>query len=231
MKRSTLIGAFVGIVFAGWTLFQHPMSFIWMLFHKSLIWLSITIAHLFAFSSGSKGGLVVAVPLWFVFWTCLGAFGGAFLHLLFRTRNPRTGEPSGQNPCPQVSVPNVLVVLFAVLCLLSAGIWSLIIIFVIGMSGMGDGAATGLTPKDVALLCVPCLYLLLFFIASFRFIPFRPAIIILVGADALLLIVVFACFHMGGIIGLAVIFVLMAVGLVGHWLLLNDKKRIRQAQN
>lgn len=121
---------------------------------------------------------------------------------------------------------------FAIFCLLGAIAWVGVIIFVTIGSGLSDGAGNQLTTGRFAALCAPSLFLLLLFIASFRFIPLRPVIAILVVADALLLMFIFACYPLGKmaggtageVVGMVLACVFIAVSVAGHRLLWNAKK-------
>jgi hypothetical protein len=125
---------------------------------------------------------------------------------------------------------------FAFFCLFGAILWVGVIIFVTIGSGLSDGAGNQLSRSDFAALCAPSLFLLLLFIASFRFIPLWPVIAILVVADALLLMFIFACFPLGKmtggtageVVGMALACVFIAIGVAGHRLLWNAKKRNRE---
>jgi hypothetical protein len=122
---------------------------------------------------------------------------------------------------------------FAIYCLLGAIVWGGVVVFVTVGSGLSDGAGNQLTRSGFAALCAPSLFLLLLFVASFRFIPLRPAIAILVVADALLLMFVFACFHLGKMtagtlgemVGMALACAFTAIGIAGHRLLWSAKRR------
>jgi hypothetical protein len=124
------------------------------------------------------------------------------------------------------------VVNFATFCLLGAIAWTGIAIVFSVMSALGDGAG-GIDSGDAAALFAPSLSLLLLFIASFRFIAWRPAIPILVIADAALLIFVFSCARLGKMADGAtgeMVAIALACGFVvfdvaGHRLLWNDKMR------
>lgn len=121
---------------------------------------------------------------------------------------------------------------FAIYCLLGAILWVGVIIFVTIGSGLSDGAGNQLTSSAFAALCAPSFFLLLLFIASFRFIPLRPVIAILVIADVLLLMFIFACYPLGKMtggtagemVGIALACVFIAIGVAGHRLLWNAKK-------
>jgi hypothetical protein len=125
---------------------------------------------------------------------------------------------------------------FAIYCLLGAIVWVRVIIFVTIGSGLSDGAGNQLTSSGFAALCAPSLFLLLLFIASFRFIPLWPVIAILVVAAAFLLMFIFSCSHLGKMtggtagetVGVALACVFTAIGVAGHRLLWNDKRRKRE---
>jgi NADH:ubiquinone oxidoreductase subunit K len=124
------------------------------------------------------------------------------------------------------------VVNFGTFCLLGAISWTGIAIVFTVMSALGDGAGS-ISRGDAVMLFAPSLYLLLLFIASFLFITWRPAISILVIADAALLIFVVGCTRLGKmadgatgeIVAIAVACAFVAVGVAGHRLLWDDKKR------
>jgi len=121
---------------------------------------------------------------------------------------------------------------FAIYCLLGAIAWVGVIIFVTIGSGLSDGAGNQLSRSGFAALCAPSLFLLLLFIASFRFIPLRPVIAILVVADALLLMFIFSCSHLGKMtggtagerVGVAFACAFIVFGIAGHRLLWNAKR-------
>jgi hypothetical protein len=125
---------------------------------------------------------------------------------------------------------------FAIYCLLCAIAWVGMIMFVTIGSGLSDGAGNQLTDSGFAALCAPSFFLLLLFIASFRFIPLWPAIVILFVADVLLLIFIFACFQLGKMtggmtgetVGMALGCAFIAIGIRGHRLLWYDKRRKRE---
>ena len=106
---------------------------------------------------------------------------------------------------------------FAIYCLLGAIVWGGVIVFVTVGSGLSDGAGNQLTRSGFAALCA----------------PLRPAIAILVVADALLLMFVFACFHLGKMtagtlgemVGMALACAFTAIGIAGHRLLWSAKRR------
>ena len=125
------------------------------------------------------------------------------------------------------------VVNFATFCLLGAIAWTGIAMIFAVMSALGDGAGGGIDRGDAVAPFAPSLFLLLLFVASFRFIALRSAIPILVIADAALLIFVFGCARLGKMadgatgemVAIAVACGFVAFDVAGHRLLWNDKRR------
>jgi hypothetical protein len=78
-----IAGSVVGTVFADWALFQNPRPAICVFLQTPLIWLFSYIDRLRIFPSESLGGLIIVIPLWFVYWACLGALIGFLLRLSF----------------------------------------------------------------------------------------------------------------------------------------------------
>jgi hypothetical protein len=84
MRKWTPIwfGFVVGIAFAGWSLSQEPKPAFCVFLQTPLTWLFNYIDSLRIYPRESLAGLVFAIPLWFIYWACLGALVGLLLRLL-----------------------------------------------------------------------------------------------------------------------------------------------------
>jgi hypothetical protein len=82
MRRPLLTGFVVGIVFACCLFAVHPKPAIIMFLEKPLSWTASLIDSLRLFPKESLEGLIIAMPLWFLYWGCLGALIGLLWHVI-----------------------------------------------------------------------------------------------------------------------------------------------------
>jgi TRAP-type C4-dicarboxylate transport system permease small subunit len=85
MKKWTLIwvGFVAGLAFAGWSLFQEPRPAFCVFLQAPLTWFFNYADNLHIFHRESLAGLAFVIPMWFIYWACLGAVTGFLVRLLF----------------------------------------------------------------------------------------------------------------------------------------------------
>ena len=117
--------------------------------------------------------------------------------------------------------------IFAALCLLAALAWGMVFLFIVGMGHVNIATSDqrGTSDADGIVLLLPIVFALILFIASFRFIPLWLTVPMLAIADASLLIFAVFAIRVAKAIGLTCALPFFALGLAGHWLLWNDKRR------
>jgi hypothetical protein len=93
-----LAGAMAGFVVGAWSFLQSPRPAICVFLQAPLVWLGSCIDSLRIFPRESLAGLIVVVPLWFIYWACLGAVTGLLLRWLFRLFWKRSHNESGTTP-------------------------------------------------------------------------------------------------------------------------------------
>jgi hypothetical protein len=76
-----LAGVVAGAAFADWTLFQNPRPAFCVFLQAPFIWFCSYVDRLHIFPAESLFSLVFVIPLWFVYWMCLGALIGFLLQL------------------------------------------------------------------------------------------------------------------------------------------------------
>jgi TRAP-type C4-dicarboxylate transport system permease small subunit len=99
VKKWTLIwvGFVAGLAFAGWSLFQDPRPAFGVFLQTPLMLLFSYVDNLHIFHRESLAGLVLVIPLWFIYWACLGALLGLlFQWLLWMFRRLKRRDPANQ---------------------------------------------------------------------------------------------------------------------------------------
>lgn len=76
-------GFVTGLCFAGWMFFQDPRPAFCVFLQTPLLWLCSYIDSLRIYPRESLAGLVIVIPLWFIYWACLGAVTGFLVRLSF----------------------------------------------------------------------------------------------------------------------------------------------------
>jgi hypothetical protein len=95
MKKwtSVWIGLFAGLAFALWAIFQNPRPAFCVFLQTPYVQLCSSLSDSHNFPNESLAGLIIVVPLWFIYWACFGALIGllmrflVFLFRLFRGHN------------------------------------------------------------------------------------------------------------------------------------------------
>jgi hypothetical protein len=77
-----LFGFVIGLFFGAWLIGQIPRSPINLFLQKPF---NLVFDNFHIFPSDSLGGLAIEIPLWFVYWGCLGALVCFLLQLLYYT--------------------------------------------------------------------------------------------------------------------------------------------------
>jgi hypothetical protein len=75
-------GVIAGIIFAAWLFFQEPRPSVCVFLQAPLIWFISRLNGVFP--SESLAGLILVIPLWFLYWACLGALGVLLLRFMLR---------------------------------------------------------------------------------------------------------------------------------------------------
>jgi hypothetical protein len=78
-----LAGIVGGATFADWALYQNPRPGFCVFLQTPLFWLFTYFDHLRIFPHDSLAWLGIFIPLWFIYWTFLGALAGFVPRLLF----------------------------------------------------------------------------------------------------------------------------------------------------
>lgn len=73
-------GVVAGIVFAAWLFFQEPRPVVCVFLQAPLIWFFSRLKGVFP--SESLAGLILVIPLWFLYWACLGGLGALLLRFI-----------------------------------------------------------------------------------------------------------------------------------------------------
>ena len=125
-----------------------------------------------------------------------------------------------------------LLVIFAILCLLGALTWGMVILYVVGMGhlNLATSGQGGTSNAEAIVLLLPVVYVLFLFVASFRFVPLWLAVAMLALADTLLLFFAIEACRVAKMTGLKCSLPFFALGIAGHWLLWSDKRRMRRAK-
>ena len=93
-------GFVVGLCFAGWTFFQDPRPAFCVFLQAPLLWLCSYIDSLRIYPRESLAGLVILIPLWFIYWGCLGALVSLLLRLLFYLLQKLRYHNNAKHKCP-----------------------------------------------------------------------------------------------------------------------------------
>ena len=78
------VGSAVGLVFGVVTFFQNPRPAVCVFLQTPMLWVCDAIDKARVFPKESLEGLIVVIPLWFIYWTVLGALLGFLLWLMFK---------------------------------------------------------------------------------------------------------------------------------------------------